>query len=207
MSKTAKLIGACFCIIFVTAGYSQQQSPKASLNEVAEMEKAFASAIKSQDTTARVARGQSDERSPVQRVATRTVSIYGGLGFLELIALGVQYQINDEFALGVKADIALVAGHDLPQGGFGGGFKGSYFFDRSGKGTFLSMNVLNIEASYLATSGGGATSMEATVGHDSIEGRGIGFLWLIGISRGGFPGERNRALVFPALKIGFHLDL
>jgi hypothetical protein len=69
------------------------------------------------------------------------------------------------------------------------------------------MNVLNIEASYLATSGGGAISLEATIGHDSIEGRGIGFLWLIGISRGGFPGEGDRALIFPAVKIGFHVDL
>lgn len=207
MPKRVKLIGICFSIVLVTAGYSQQQSPKTQQDEAAEMGKAFASAIKSQDTTARVRRGQSDEHSPVQRVATRTVSIYTGLGFLELIAFGVQYQINDAFALGMKADIALVSGHDRPQGGSGGGFKGSYFFSRNGEETFLSMNVLNIEASYLATSGGGAISLEATIGHDSIEGRRIGFLWLIGICRGGFPGEGDRALIFPAVKIGFHVDL
>lgn len=156
---------------------------------------------------ASIGRGQGDEQSPVQRPATRTVSIYTGLGFLELAAFGIQYQINDEFGLGVKADVALVAGHDVPGGGAGGGIKGSYFYNRNGEGTFLSMNVLNIEASYLATGGGGATSLEATVGHDSIVGRGIGFLWLIGISRGGFPGEGNRPLIFLAVKIGFHVDL
>jgi hypothetical protein len=71
----------------------------------------------------------------------------------------------------------------------------------------MSINVLNIEASYLATSGGGAISLDATIGHDSIVGRGIGFLWLIGISRGGFTREGDRALIFPAVKIGFHVDL
>jgi hypothetical protein len=103
---------------------------------------------------ASVGRGQGHERSSVQSLNTRTVSVYTGLGFLELLALGVQYQINDEFALGVKADVALVAGHDLPQGGSGGGLKGSYFFSRTGEGSFLSMNVVNVETSYLATSGG-----------------------------------------------------
>jgi len=107
----------------------------------------------------------------------------------------------------VKADVALVSGHDLPQGGSGGGFKGSYFFNRNGERAFMSISVLNIEASYLATSGGGAISLEATIGHDSTVGRGIGFLWLIGISRGGFPREGDRALIFPAVKIGFHVDL
>ena len=85
--------------------------------------------------------------------------------------------------------------------------KGSYCFSRTGEEMFLSVKVVNVEASYLATSGGGAISLEAAIGHDSIEGRGLGFLWLIGMSRGGFPGERNRALIFPALKIGFHVDL
>jgi hypothetical protein len=158
-------------------------------------------------TVAGVGWGQSAEQYSAQKPQTRTVSIYTGLGFLELLAVGVQYQINDEFALGAKADVALVAGHDVPQGGSGGGLKGSYFFSCTGEGSFLSINVVNVEASYLATSGGGALSLEATIGHESIEGRGVGFLWLIGIARGGFPGERDRALMFPALKIGFPVDL
>jgi hypothetical protein len=156
---------------------------------------------------ASVGSGQSIEQSPDKNQNKRTISIYTGIGFLELIVLGVQYQINDEFALGVKADAGLVGGHDRPGGGFGGGFKGSYFFSPNGKGTFLSTNVLNVEVSYLATGEGGATSLEATIGHDSIEGRGIGFLWLIGSCRGGFPGEKNRPLIFPAVKFGFHVDL
>jgi hypothetical protein len=210
MSTRAKLIAISLSIILVTTGYSQQHSPQTSQDEVAEMEKAFTSAIKNQPTAASVGRTQSDVQSPVQRLDTRTVSVYAGLGFLELIALGVQYQINDEFALGVKTDVALVAGHDLPQGGMGGGLKGSYFFSRAGEGTFLSINVLNIEASVLPSvdlERRDAISLEATIGHDSIEGRGIGFLWLIGISRGGFPGEGDRPLIFPAVKIGFHVDL
>jgi hypothetical protein len=98
---------------------------------------------------ARVCSGQSIEQSPHQNQNTRTISIYAGIGFLELIVLGVQYQINDEFAFGVKTDAALVGGHDRPGGGLGGGFKGSYFFNPNGKGTFVSMNVLNVEVSYL----------------------------------------------------------
>ncbi|MFH0991280.1 MAG: hypothetical protein V1799_14835 [bacterium] len=207
MLTRAKLKAIFLSFILVTVGYSQQQSPYAPQNQVADSEKSFASAIRSQDTPASVGRGQNYEQSSAQRVATRTVSIYTGLGFFELLAFGVQYQINDEFAFGVKAGVALVAGHDLPQGGAGGGFKGSYFFDRTGKGTLLSLNVLNIEESFLATGKGGATSLEVTIGHDSIEGRGIGFLWLVGISRGGFSGEKDRQLIFPVLKIGLHLDL
>ena len=152
-------------------------------------------------------RTSSDYRLQEQPTETRRVSIYSGVGFLELIALGVQYQIDDEFGLGVKGDIALVAGHDLPYGGAGGGVKGSYFFSRNGEGSFLSTNVLNAEASYVSTSYGGAASLEVTIGHDRIDGRGLGFLWLIGISRGGFPGERDRPLFFPTVKIGFHVNL
>ena len=98
-------------------------------------------------------------------------------------------------------------GPDRPGGGFGGGFKSSYFFSPDGKETFLSTNVLNVEVSYLSTGEGGAASLEATIGHESIEGRGIGFLWLIGICRGGFPGEGDRPLIFPAVKFGFHVNL
>jgi hypothetical protein len=101
MPKRTKLIGICFSVILDTTGYSQQQFPTIPQNKVAEMEKVFASAIQSQDTMDRVGRGQNGEQSQVQRVVTRTVSIYTGLGFLELIAFGVQYQINDEYALGV----------------------------------------------------------------------------------------------------------
>ena len=80
-----------------------------------------------------VGRGQSIEQFPDHNQTIRTISIYTGIGFLELIVLGVQYQINDEFALGVKADAGLVGGHGLPGGGLGGGFKVEFESVRSSR--------------------------------------------------------------------------
>jgi hypothetical protein len=128
-----------------------------------------------------------------------------------LIAFGVQYQINSEFALGFKVDAAILSGSGpgigLPLAGSGGGIKGSYFLSRAGEGTFLSINVLNFEGSYIRSHGDGGTSLELTVGHDSIEGQGIGVLWLIGLARGESESVSYRSLIFPAVKIGFHVDL
>jgi hypothetical protein len=190
--RTATLLGVCCSVLLVTIGYSQRQPPLASQNTVA---------------AAPLDRGTGAEQALVGDLPRRTVSIYAGLGFLELAVLGVQYQIDDAFSVGVKAGPALIGGHDRPGGGFGGGLKGSYFLSRTGEEAFLSINVLNVEAAYLSASGGGALSLEATIGHDAMEGRGIGFLWLIGVGRGGFPEERDRALIFPAVKIGFHVNL
>jgi hypothetical protein len=152
-------------------------------------------------------RGQSEKQSSVQRLETRTVSIYTGLGYPEIIALGVQYQINDDFALGMKADIVGFGkgGRDEIPVGSGVGIKGSYFFSRTGEGTFLSTNVVNIEGSYLFGFFEEGRSAEFTIGHDSIEGRGIGVLWSIGIALGAPAG--HPLVIFLAAKIGFHVDL
>ena len=158
-----------------------------------------------------VGSGQSEEESSGRNLDTRTVSIYTGIGFLELIAFGVQNQINPEFALGAKVDAAILSGSGpgigLPLSRSGGGIKGSYFFSRAGEGTFLSINVLNFEGSYIRSHGDRGTSFELTVGHDSIEGRGIGVLWLIGLARGESESASYPSLIFPAVKIGVHVDL
>jgi hypothetical protein len=156
---------------------------------------------------ASVGRAQSEEQSSVQKPDTRSFSIYTGLGYPEIIALSVQYQINDKFALGVKAVIADFGkgGRDEIPMGSGVGIKGSYFFSRTGERTFLSTNVVNIESSYLFGFFEEGRSAEFTIGHDSIEGRGIGVLWSIGMALGAPAGRP--LVIFLAAKIGLHVDL
>ena len=155
---------------------------------------------------ASVGRAQTEQQVSVQKLDTRTVSIYAGLGGPEFIALGVQYQNNSKFALGVKLDVVLIkGGGDIPLLGAGGGMKGSCFFSRAGEGTFLSINVVNIEASYLAVLDGDGTLVESTIGHDSIEGQGIGILWSIGTALRAYEG--GRPSISLAAKIGLHVDL
>lgn len=139
----------------------------------------------------------------------RTVSVYTGIGFLEYLVLGAQYQINDKFSFGVKADaIFLGGGSGLPNAGIGGGIKASYFFDRDWYDNFLGFNTVNLEASYLGIRSGPnefGTGLELTVGHDSIEGCGLGLLWALGAAYS--VSTDHPALLFPALKLGIHLDL
>ena len=112
-------------------------------------------------------RGQGEEEPSARKLDTRTVSIYAGIGFLELAAFGVQYQINNEIALGAKVDAAILSGSGpgigLPLSGSGGGIKASYYLSRTGEGTFLSINVLNFEGSYMRNHGDGGTSLELTL--------------------------------------------
>jgi hypothetical protein len=99
------------------------------------------------------------------------------------IDLGVGYQINSEFALGMRADMVGLGtgGRDKMPIGSGVGIKGSYYFSRAGEGVFLSTNVVNIEASYLLATSEEGRSAELTIGHDSIKGRGFGVLWSKGV--------------------------
>jgi hypothetical protein len=140
---------------------------------------------------------------------TRTVSVYTGVGFLELLVLGAQYQINERYAIGAKADIVFLGSSSvLPSAGVGGGIKASYFFDETGSDKFLGFNAVNFEASYL---GFGirpsqfARGLELTLGHDSFVGHGFGLFWALGVAYS--VSTDHPALFFPAFKIGLHLDM
>lgn len=148
----------------------------------------------------------------------RSVSLFLVLppfSFLESMALGIQYQLDDRFALGLKASVAYLhgRGHEefFPPGGVGGGIKVSYYFQKTGQPRFLNVNVINFEASYLSpviekTPGRRyhGSEIELTLGHDGLEGRGFGFLWALGAAASF--ATSLPPLFFPALKLGIHYD-
>jgi hypothetical protein len=154
-----------------------------------------------------LARGQDS-------LQTRSVAVYlVPIGFLEGGALGFQYQIDNQFAVGLKLCSAFLGGRSyiFPPAGIGGGVKLSYYFDKTGHRRFLKANAINFEASYLypkiSKSPGRAyhaSEVELTIGHDGIEGTGLGFLWAVGLS---FSTSTSLPpLFFPALKLGVHYD-
>jgi hypothetical protein len=145
---------------------------------------------------------------------TRSVAVYlVPLGFLEGVALGIQYQLDDQFAVGIKLCSAFLGGKGfiLPPSGVGGGVKVSYYFHETGHRRFLNANVVNFEASYLKPlidknqrRTYHASEIELTIGHDGIQGVGFGFLWAFGVA---FSSATSLPpLVFPALKLGVHYD-
>lgn len=161
------------------------------------------------------AQNQTIESSSQQSPDTRTYSIYFGIGFLEAVALGVQYQINDHFAVGAKFSAYYLSGRGyiVPPSGGGGGIKLSYYFDRvGGNKVLLRANVVNFEASYLVPHINKSSDrsyygagIEITVGHDAIKDKGLGFLWAVG---GSFSAATSLVpSFFPALKLGLHFDL
>jgi hypothetical protein len=128
---------------------------------------------------------------------TRSSSVYFGIGFLEVLVVGYEYQIDDQFAIGCKANLAAP-----PQMGLG--FKGSYFFDRTGKDNFLLCNVMNFEVSGLAVHEHGGMEAELTVGHELIDRNRVGFLFLVGCSYGISTGYRG--ILYGSLKLGVHYN-
>ncbi len=159
------------------------------------------------------ARGQASGASTPRSSDTRTFSVYTAIGFLEIGAIGAQYQIDDNFGIGVKADGYFLGGpaYILPNGARGGGIKFSYFFDRTGSRNFYGTNAINLEVSYLSPDiskepgrSYAASGIELTVGHDSIKDKGLGILWATG---GSFSCSTGLPpLFFPAFKVGLHMD-
>ncbi len=157
---------------------------------------------------------QSSEKTPVPGSETRSSVIYIGLGSTEILAMGYQYQINDEFGLGAKVDVLVLGGPGffLPNAGVGGGVRASYHFHPTGYDNFLGLNAFNFEASYvhpsISESPGKsyhAGGLELTIGHDAIERNGLGLIWAVGV---GVSGSTDLPVLWlPAIKIGLHFNI
>jgi len=157
-------------------------------------------------TVANTGRGQGAPQQSGNRPDLRSTSIYIGMGSPQVMALGVQFQIDEEFALGIVTDMVGFGkgGRDEVPFGMGAGIKVSYFLSRTGEDTFLSVNVVNIEESHAFGLFEEGNLAEFAIGHDSIEGGGVGFLWSIGAAFGAPTGQPLVASF--AGKIGLHVD-
>ncbi len=143
----------------------------------------------------------------------RASTIYLASGSSEILALGYQRQVGDHFALGIKGDLLVLGGPGflLPNSGFGGGFKATYYFHPTGYDSFLGLNAVNLEGSYVHPSidkhpnrDYHAGGLELTVGHDAIKRTGMGLIWALGLAWSSSTDLPD--LWLPAIKVGVHVD-
>lgn len=152
------------------------------------------------------------ERQAIENDSLRSSSIYFGLGALELINLGVNFQQNEKHSIGLVSNLFVLGGKEAPIVTIGIGIKGVYFFSPNGKENFLWSNMISIDLLYLLKTNrkesnknkAGGLGIEALIGRDCIIGKGIGLNWGIGIGMG-FHGEEG-TVVFPAFKLGLHYN-
>ena len=161
-----------------------------------------------------IVKGQDTTQDVQSSSEIRSFDIYLiPIGYLELLALGAQYQLNEKYSIGLKFCGSFISRHGfiLPETGAGAGIKLSYYFYKSGYARALKANVINFEVSLLdpgISKAKGRTyhsaEFEITVGHDGIEGKGFGFLWAVGVALS--TTTSLHPLYAPAFKIGVHYD-
>jgi hypothetical protein len=143
------------------------------------------------------------------------MSIFMSVGALELVGDGFLIQLSDESSLGLASSWFVVN-----SGGFnatatlGVGARYSYYFSRDGKNKFLWANAIVVDAQYLLPTANGQTlsienpggiGIEAVVGRDGIVNPGVGIIWGFGLAAS-FHSE-GPPLVFPAIRLGLHVDV
>jgi hypothetical protein len=145
----------------------------------------------------------------------RDVSVAVDVGCMQLLGAAISLQFSDRWALGLVGSWFVLGGSGgfLPEGAVGVGVRGSYYFSRDGRDTFLWSNVIAADVQYLlpkrdgpglSASNPGGIGVEVIVGRDGIIGPGIGITWGVGVAAS-FHGEAP-PLILPAGKIGFHID-
>jgi hypothetical protein len=151
-----------------------------------------------------------------QARASRSVSAFASVGYMEFVSGGILIQVADQYSLGLVASGFVVSerGFIFPDAALGVGVRGAYYFSRDGKNKFLWANAVLADVQYLvprrkggmvSTANPGGVGIEVMVGRDGIVGSGIGILWGVGIA-GSFYSE-TPPLIMPAIRLGFHLDV
>ena len=146
----------------------------------------------------------------------RSISLFASMGALEIVSLGVNIQFSDRYSMGLVASRIALGGHSemFWNNAPGVGIRGSYYFSRSGEDSFLWANVMTADVQYLflqrdayklGLRDPGGIGFEAVVGRDGIIGSGIGILWGVGVGAS-FHSEEP-PLVFPAFRLGLHIDI
>lgn len=152
--------------------------------------------------------GRLNAQAPQEQ--PRNWSIYSGVGITEFFVFGGLYQASDALSVAGKFTFAGLGGTGsflFPTSGVGIGTKATYYFDSTGRENFLGFNTINFEASVLQHStqpNKHALAFEASIGHDSIVGFGLGVIFAIGASQTFL--ERRFAYGF-VLKLGIHYNI
>ncbi len=146
----------------------------------------------------------------------RTATVYCGFGPSEVLHAGVSVQLNPQISVGPTAGWFLINSHR--QGTldvvWALGIRGSYFLNPDGRGMFLGVNNATCDLMYLTpydipTDGNrfrpSGIGIEMTVGHDCALDSGVGIYWGAGFSAS-FHHDVS-PMLFPALKVGLHIDL
>ena len=140
---------------------------------------------------------------------SRSCYTYLSIGVIEPLALGVGFQVNPEWAMGVKWGVYWLSGRSYitPPPGVGVGTRIS---QRIGTTAINNINY-ELAAFYVAGnqySGSKALirggSLDINIGHESYE-RGMNFIWSLGVTA--TTAEGSPLLVLPNLKIGFNVNL
>jgi hypothetical protein len=147
---------------------------------------------------------------------TRRVSLFMSIGALEIANLGVNIQLSEQYSVGMVASKFILGGpgYLARNATTGVGLRGSYYFARNGEEKFLWANVIAVDLQYLflykqdeklSLRNPGGIGFEGIVGRDGIIGPGVGVLWGVGVAAS-FHSEEP-PLVFPAFRVGLHVDI
>lgn len=120
---------------------------------------------------------------------------YATIGVIEPLGLGVGYQIDNNWAVGIKlGQYWLSGGTYIPNGGGGVGLRVSERIK-----LWVANNVNYEITSLLAHSKLTGVAVDVNLGRESIE-KGVNFIWSLGIT--GTSAEGSSLLILPNLKIG-----
>jgi len=138
----------------------------------------------------------------------RGIFLFSSLGLIEVVSIGVGYQVTDNFSFSLKGSATWIGSSAMgfPNGGRGIGIKLSYH------NPFLFFNNTNVEfIQYLATSFDDHINsiskghyLDLNLGRETIDESGFNFFWAIGIC---VSAAKDANILFaPSLKIGYNFN-
>ncbi len=146
---------------------------------------------------------------------TRHVSVFMTMGALEFLSAGFLVQLSDQYAMGLVTSAFILNGPGYfgPDAALSLGVRWAYYFSRDGKDKFLWANAVIVDCHYLLPQrdrtvtwrNPGGVGLEAVVGRDGVVGPGLGIIWGVGIAASLH--HDVAPLLFPAIRLGLHLDI
>lgn len=146
----------------------------------------------------------------------RTVSLFASVGMPDVASGGMCYQVDERYAVGIAVSgFVLKGGRGVfLRSATGVGLRAAYYLTPDGRDGFLWGNAIITDVHYLFPAGKGEApswdnpgglGLELMFGRDAILGSGLGVLWGVGLAAC-FHSEAP-PLLFPALRLGLHVDI